>query len=109
MSIDQIGNEYKQLLAKFQDTPDYEIMKTILNKVDPICVSEEVENEYGPENVRILDDLPKCKTANDVKLLVFRVIEKMLGDDVAVRNDNYLHIANEIIKNKAEFSFRVWF
>lgn len=102
-------DQYKYLMKKFENTSDYDVMKTILNRVDLISVAEEVDDEYGPENVRILEGLPKCKTANDVKLLVFRVIAKMLGDDVAVRNDNYLRVTEGIIKEKDKFAFRVWF
>lgn len=109
MTNEQIVSEYKRLQQKYDNTPDYLVLMEIFNKIDPICVAEEVRDEYGPENVRILDELPKCKTKNDVKLLVFRVIAKMLGDDVAIRNDNYLKISEEIINNKEKFKFRVLF
>lgn len=103
------ANEDKKLLQKYENSSDYDIIKGIVNHIDPINVSEEVEDEYWPENIRIADKLPDCKTTNDVKLLVFSVFAKLLGNTITIRNDNYLGIANEIIKNKDKFHFKVRF
>ena len=101
--------KFAELEQQLYGTSDYKVLREIFNKVDPIGVANMVEDEYGPEIVRILEILPKCKTINDVKALVLRVIIQMFDEQTAARNDNYLKIATEIINKKDRFDFKVWF
>lgn len=90
-----------------ESTKNYEILKEIFNQIDIIGVAKEIDDEYGPEIIPILKGLPKCQTKTELKILVFRTIEKILGVDAAINKENYLNVANHITARKDELDFPI--